>query len=121
MTKAEFENIAHYEVTNDDYYKIIEPMYMATDIDKFEFVAMINPRRFALKTKQQLLKEMGKLSSSLKDTCTHYTDTQTLFALGELMAEYKSRFDKDAYLVDAEYFTCYYPFAIRSHGQIITL
>lgn len=53
MMKYEFEELAGYEVSSDDYNNIIEPMYMAVDVDKREFVKMIDKKRFALKTKAQ--------------------------------------------------------------------
>ena len=49
MMKHEFEAIAGYEVSEEDYRKIIEPMYMATDLSKEEFVKVINKKRFAIK------------------------------------------------------------------------
>ena len=50
MTKHEFEQIAGYEVSDNDYYNIIEPMYLAVpeNITKTEFVKMLNKKRFAL-------------------------------------------------------------------------
>lgn len=47
MMHEEFERIAGYEVTNEDYNEIIEPMYMALpNISKYEFVKMIDKKRF---------------------------------------------------------------------------
>lgn len=34
MRKKEFEDLVGYEVSNEDYTKIIEPMYMATGLSK---------------------------------------------------------------------------------------
>ena len=42
MMKHEFEKLAGYEVSYEDYTKIIEPMYMATDLSKAEFVKCID-------------------------------------------------------------------------------
>ena len=49
MMKHEFEAIAGYEVSTEDYEKIIEPMYMATNLSKKEFVQTISKKRFAVK------------------------------------------------------------------------
>lgn len=49
MMKSEFEAIAGYKVSHKDYYDIIEPMYMATNLDKYEFVETINKKRFKVK------------------------------------------------------------------------
>lgn len=33
MTKQEFEKLAGYKVSTEDYNSIIEPMYIATELD----------------------------------------------------------------------------------------
>lgn len=40
MMKIEFEALAGYEVSVSDYDNIIEPMYMATNLNKAEFVKL---------------------------------------------------------------------------------
>lgn len=47
MMKHEFEEIAKIEVTSEDYDNIIEPMYMATNMSKAEFVKTLNLKFFA--------------------------------------------------------------------------
>jgi len=49
MMKQEFEALAGYEVSTEDYNNIIEPMYMATNLDKAEFVKTINRKAFEKK------------------------------------------------------------------------
>ena len=49
MMKHEFEEIAGYEVSTEDYDNIIEPMYMATNMSKQDFVKTINRKRFEQK------------------------------------------------------------------------
>lgn len=49
MMKQEFERLAGYEVSAEDYNNIIEPMYMATDLSKQEFVKTINRKAFEVK------------------------------------------------------------------------
>ncbi len=49
MMKQEFEALAGYEVSAEDYNNIIEPMYMATDLSKQEFVKTINRKNFEVK------------------------------------------------------------------------
>ena len=70
MTKQEFEQIAGYEVSADKYYKVIEPMYMATDLDKWEFVKCVNKKAFALKTKKELILEARKIAEQYKKEVT---------------------------------------------------
>ena len=47
MMKSEFEKLAKIEVTDETYYKVIEPMYLATDIPKQEFVKLLNLKALA--------------------------------------------------------------------------
>lgn len=78
MMKHEFEQLAGYEVTWEDYNNIIEPMYMATNLDKKDFIRTLNKQRFAVKAKEKYVRKLKMLARSLKDTCEHYTDTETL-------------------------------------------
>ena len=54
MMKHEFESIAGYEVSTEDYDNIIEPMYMATNLSKQEFVKTISKKRFAIVKKEEV-------------------------------------------------------------------
>ena len=60
MMKHEFEALAGYEVSFEDYNRVIEPMYMATELSKEDFVKCIDRKRFALPTKAELLAAMRK-------------------------------------------------------------
>ena len=92
MMKHEFEALAGYEVSNEDYNNVIEPMYMAlASVTKAEFVKMIDKKRFALKPVKAIVKEMKKAAESLKDTCNHYTDWETKEKLEEVAREYIER------------------------------
>ena len=53
MMKHEFETLAGYEVSTEDYEKIIEPMYLATNLTKQEFVSAISKKRFAIVKKEE--------------------------------------------------------------------
>lgn len=94
MFKEEFENLAGYEVSYDDYKKIIEPMYMATNLNKEEFVQTINKKRFALKSKAQLLKEIKTLAENIADIAGHDTFHEEERQLRALIKEYCERFYK---------------------------
>ena len=91
MMKHEFENIAGYEVSWDDYNKIIEPMYSATNLSKEEFVKTLNKKRFALVPLKTLVKRMQKEAEHLKETCTHYTDYESKEKLDDIVKEYIDR------------------------------
>lgn len=99
MMKHEFEALAGYEVSNKDYVEIIEPMYMATNLTKQEFVKVIDRKRFALKTKKQIINQMKKLAKSLMETCDHYTDWDAKNEIEGLLKEYKERFWANSYLM----------------------
>lgn len=58
MMKNEFEALAGYEVSVSDYDNIIEPLYMATELNKAEFVKVISKERFALKSREELIQEI---------------------------------------------------------------
>nr|DAR48725.1 MAG TPA: hypothetical protein [Bacteriophage sp.] len=103
MTKLEFENLAGYEVSNSDYIDIIEPMYMATNLSKDEFINVIDKKRFALKTKKQYIAEMKKIAKHLKDTCDHYTDYEAINKLNAIAEEYKERLFAQGFLINSKY------------------
>ena len=127
MMQQEFEKIAGYEVSANDYHDIIEPMYLATNLSKEEFVACINKKRFALKPLDYLIKEMRKCAESLKETCTHYTDYETQDRLDELIEEYIDRKgfgDTISYNVDEQMlWSCFYPVKVvlfwRKTGEVV--
>lgn len=106
MLKREFEKIAGYEVSNEDYTNIIEPMYMATDLIKDEFVKVIDKKRFALKTKRQMQNEMKKIAKHLFEICGRYEDIDAWNKLEKLGHEYAKRF----YNYDWNNFNDYYYF-----------
>ena len=92
MMKHEFEELAGYEVSNSDYDNIIEPMYMATNLTKAEFVKVIDKKRFALRTEKQLINCMRKEAKHLAETCHYYTDFESKERLQVLIDEYMARF-----------------------------
>jgi hypothetical protein len=46
MMQHEFEALAGYRVTTDDYNNIIEPMYMATNMTKADFIKTLDRKFF---------------------------------------------------------------------------
>lgn len=121
MTKQEFEALAKIEVSNEKYYKVIEPMYMATDLSKQEFIATLNLKAFALPSRRQMITEMKRLARHLYETCEHYTDYNAKDALDSLMKQYYKRFYGRDWATDTKCFCytneerligCYYPYEI---------
>lgn len=105
MMWHEFENIAGYQVTCEDYHDYIEPMYMALDgVTKQEFVRMIDKKRFALKSPEKCLREVRKEARNLFAICGIATDYDSERRMYEAAKEYALRKygiewgkDKDAY------------------------
>jgi len=46
MTIQEYKAITKKEITDKDYYEIVEPMYSASPLDKYEFCKTINAKYF---------------------------------------------------------------------------
>ena len=74
MMYSEFLNIANVtenDITADTYDNIIEPMYMATTLSKYEFVKMLNIKEIcntypnANKTEKDLVKLIAKMRKNL--------------------------------------------------------
>lgn len=59
MMKEEFERLAKIEVSYETYSKVIEPMYIAADIPKQEFIKLLNLKALELpKVKTKNIKKM---------------------------------------------------------------
>lgn len=79
MLKHEFETLAGYEVSNEDYTTVIEPMYMATDLSKSEFVKVIDRKRFELKKEKspkrvKIEQEIKEEIETLKEDIKYYQE-----------------------------------------------
>ena len=90
--KQEFEQIAGYEVTNDAYYNIIEPMYTATNLTKQEFVKVLDRKAFALPTKGELKKQMRKIAGKIFENCGLRTFHEEEAELDRIAKAYAKRF-----------------------------
>lgn len=97
MMHKEFEEIAGYEVSYEDYTNIIEPMYMAVNLSKQQFVKLLDRKQFDLnykkqQYKKQLLKEMKAIAEEMFNLCSR-TDTYEQFeALRNKAREYIKAF-----------------------------
>lgn len=94
MLKYEFESLAGYKVSEDDYKNYIEPMYMALpeSVTKDVFVTMISKKRFALPTKQQMKKQMREIAKHLYEICGRYTDWKSMDELMKIARKYAKLF-----------------------------
>lgn len=107
MMREEFEALAGYEVSVQDYLKIIEPMYMATGLSKEEFVKCIDKKRFALPTKAELKRKMRKIAAHLYDICGLHTDYEAEAELERLAHVYMERVYGINWSVDTKAY-CYF-------------
>lgn len=116
--KHEFEKLAGYEVTTRDYLDIIEPMYMATNLDKSDFVKCLDRNRFDKKVVlENHIKSAKKYAEALKRCCGHFIDTYSEEHLkGELemyaQEKYGLSFDADLTI----YFNTAYEFTSLQRG-----
>lgn len=117
MMWQEFEELAGYEVTYEDYHDFIEPMYMALDVSKQEFVKFVSKERFALPTKRQLIRAMRKEAEIIKKACVHYSTIEEEEKLEQLIRTYlkclyKREGEGFAQLEYGYIFGCAYPKAL---------
>ncbi len=93
MMWKEFERIAGYEVSREDYDNYIEPMYMAVGdgVTKAEFVKMVNKERFALPTPAYLLRQVRKEARHLATICGITTDYKSEERMHQKAHEYMER------------------------------
>lgn len=93
MMWKEFEQIAGYEVSYEDYVNYIEPMYMGLPdgVTKADFVAMIDRKRFALPDPGAIFRKIRKEARHLYDICGRYTDFQSEHRLDDLSKLYAKR------------------------------
>ncbi len=117
MTHEEFEKLAGYEVSLADYQDIIEPMYMATNLNKLDFVECLNKKRFALVPLKNLINDMRECAASLKESCTHYIDNETQEFLDNLVEQYIERrypnLPVSYSYEDEQRQSCYYPVRVN--------
>lgn len=115
MMWKEFEELAGYEVSYEDYTNVIEPMYMALPekYTKQDFVKMIDKKRFALKTKKQIENEMKKIAQYIFDNCGLKSYYEEEDKLNKLAREYASRFfgytnddTKSWFIINRDYAYC---------------
>lgn len=109
MMWKEFEMIAGYEVTREDYKAYIEPMYMAVGdhVTKQEFVRMVNKQRFALPSPDSILRRVRKEARHLKAICGFRTDWESEERLDRAAKEYAKRKYGLDWGTDSEAF-CYF-------------
>lgn len=110
MMWKEFEQIAGYRVSHDDYCDFIEPMYMAVGdiVTKQEFVKMIDRHRFALPEPKTLLKEVRKQARYLYAICGVMTDDEIVEQMKEAANQYaEMKYGIDPMDADAHCFFIY--------------
>lgn len=118
MMKQEFEALAGYEVTDKDYYEVIEPMYMAVEMTKQEFVKVIDKKAFALPTKTELVHSMKKIVEKMVEKLGHCNAYDEEEELNKICRTYAKRFGFDnfyykmGYEYPRLYRGCSFPYAV---------
>lgn len=92
MKKHEFEQLAGYAVSSEDFEKVIEPMYRATTLSERDFIKCLDKKRFALRTEKQLRNEMTREARHLMETGDTYRDFDSWHRIEDLAKEYARRF-----------------------------
>lgn len=97
MMKHEFEALAGYEVSNDDYNNVIEPMYMATNMTKQEFVKVIDRKRFDFRAKEKaekkaMIKAMKEIAEERAQNCEHFCDYEAEEKLMQIARNFMEKF-----------------------------
>ena len=125
MMWEEFEKIAGYEVSYEDYTNIIEPMYNAVNLTKSEFVKTLNRKAFDLKyKKQEMIKEMKAICEERKANAEHFTNYESenkLYDLAHKYAETFHRFSTPEIAREKTYktFGCSYPAELIIYGGVV--
>lgn len=125
MMWAEFEQIAGYEVSFEDYTNIIEPMYNATNLTKGEFVKTLNRKAFDLKVKKQdMIKQMKAIAEERKANAEHFTNIEAenkLYDLAYKYAEIFHRFSTPEIVREKTFETwgCSYPAELVIYGGVV--
>ena len=91
MMKHEFEELAGYEVSFETYNNVIEPMYMAVNLSKKDFVKLIDRKAVALPTKGELKREMRKIAAVIFEGCGLRTYHDEENRIDRLAKEYAKR------------------------------
>lgn len=97
MMWKEFENIAGYEVSYEDYTKVIEPMYMATDLSKQDFVKCLDRKRFDFRAKEkaekkEMLKAMKEIAEERAQNCEYFCNYEAEEKLIEIARNFMKKF-----------------------------
>ena len=109
MMQNEFEKLAGYKVSTETYNNIIEPMYMASNLSKEEFIKTLNKKNFALPTKRQLINKMKKLAKEIKTSSGHVETCEIETELYNVAKEeYANRFGIYGVMLEHEGFRFQY-------------
>ena len=92
MMKQEFEQLAGYEVSWETYTKVIEPMYMAVDLNKADFVKLIDKKAVALPTRREMINRLKKLALICMDDCEHRSTLHEEQEMQRIAYQYAERF-----------------------------
>lgn len=103
--KEEFEKIAGYEVTNEDYYRVIEPMYMATDLSKADFINCLDRKRFEIKreTETALINRIKSVANKAYEKCGHVENFEEKQMIDEIIRKLNNMPNNKNYYAEIGY------------------
>lgn len=101
MLKEEFEKISGIEVSDYNYKNIVEPMYMAVNLDKKDFIKLLNLKALAEKSGRKNLKylydKFMKKAKEYNKKCFYCCDYNIENDIEDIMLTIRNRYDKDYY------------------------
>lgn len=101
MLKEEFEKISGIEVSDYNYKNIVEPMYMAVNLDKKDFIKLLNLKALAEKGGRKNLKylydKFMKIAKEYNKKCFYCCDSNIENEIEDIMLTIRNCYDKDAY------------------------
>ena len=111
MMKYEFEALAGYKVSDEDYNKIIEPMYMAVELNKQDFVKCIDRKRFEVKTRteRQYINEIKKIANFLYENCGRKSYWEEKDQIEKLTRKMEKQFGYTVAILNEVKCGCTYP------------
>ena len=104
MMHEEFEKMAGYRIAYKYYHEIVEPMYMASDLSKQEFIALVNFRDYATLKEKQIVEQMRQIAGVMHDSDETFNETY-LARLNNLLDSLKDvrGFDNEPMYPNAKY------------------
>lgn len=121
MLKEEFEKISGIEISDYNYKNIVEPMYMAVNLDKKDFIKLLDLKALAEKSGRKSLKyfydKFMKKAKEYNKKCFYGYDSNIENEIEYIMLTIRNRYDKDAYFEKTMKNGVFYYESLVIHGH----